>query len=712
MRKIKILVYANVDFNLVDGSSVWLASLCDVLCGDPSFEIHAMLKSPLKDTTPIDGMANADRVTWLDPYKHFDGHSFQNRVRLAPEEAMPLLKIYGDEIGADFYVLRGMPLELLDALPDDVLSDCFLYTVIGQSEFDGENHRIVSRLLEKSAGLFAQTPLMRRSIAEWLGCDETRLHLMTPMIPDKPFPGPVFARNKDSRLVYSGKFSAMWYIQEIIDAVSVLHEEGGNILLDIAGDKFHTDVDKEALIRQFEEAPFITWHGKLNRAASISLIGGCDAGIGWRHPEMDESFEVSTKFLECAMAGKPVLLNPTPLYRELLGEDYPLFVDTPESFLEKTRLVLSDSSVYYEAARRCHSAARFYGYCQALERLRRAFLPAFFNKPAADMPMPVLGKKLRVVIAGHDLKFIRFFIDYLEQSENYDVRIDQFENHTAHDEEHSLRLLAWADVIFCEWGLGNAVWYSQNKRDCQKLIVRMHMQELNTPHPGKYCVNNIDRFVLIAPAVYEKLYGKFRLPREKMLLIWNAVDCEMLDLPKQSGARFNIGIMGICPRRKRVDLALDILELLLAKDRRYQLQIKGIRPEEHAWLWGRDDERAYYEEFYRRAGALGSRVVFSPFDTNVGRWFSQIGYLLSTSDFEGSHQAVAEAMAAGTVPVIRDWEGAASIYPREYIFSTAQGMAVFIAKGQADRESLKEYARGRFDRSLICRRLENILIGG
>jgi len=52
----------------------------------------------------------------------------------------------------------------------------------------------------------------------------------------------------------------------------------------------------------------------------------------------------------------------------------------------------------------------------------------------------------------------------------------------------------------------------------------------------------------------------------------------------------------------------------------------------------------------------------------MGDWFSKIGYILSTSDFEGSHLSVAEAMASGSSPVIITWDGADEIYPKENCF--------------------------------------------
>ncbi|MDK7243625.1 hypothetical protein, partial [Neisseria subflava] len=47
----------------------------------------------------------------------------------------------------------------------------------------------------------------------------------------------------------------------------------------------------------------------------------------WRAPALDLSLEISTKVLESCAVGVPPLLNRTVAHEELLGADYPLFVD-------------------------------------------------------------------------------------------------------------------------------------------------------------------------------------------------------------------------------------------------------------------------------------------------------------------------------------------------------------------------------------------------
>jgi len=300
-------------------------------------------------------------------------------------------------------------------------------------------------------------------------------------------------------------------------------------------------------------------------------------------------------------------------------------------------------------------------------------------------------EKTKLVIAGHDLKFASLIMNYIEQTGDYEIREDKWAGHNLHDEDFSQECLEWADIILCEWGLGNAVWYSQNKRPHQKLIVRMHRQELDTDYPNQFVLDNIDKIIAISPYIYEEFYRAFKLPREKMSLIFNALDASNLDLPKQKDAEFNLGIIGINPMMKRLDLALDIFEKLWETDNRYKLFIKGKRPEEILWLWRNEEQRAYYEEQYSRieTAPWKDSVQFDGFG-EMSEWFQKIGYVLSTSDFESFHLAPAEGMASGAIPVVLNWDGSETIYKKDYIFDSTDRMIENILYLNDDSRFLKQ----------------------
>lgn len=323
-----------------------------------------------------------------------------------------------------------------------------------------------------------------------------------------------------------------------------------------------------------------------------------------------------------------------------------------------------------------------------------------------------------MVFAGHDLKFAKLIIQFLEETNRFDIRLDEWDGHNVHDEKKSKEFLDWADVIICEWGLGNAVWYSSRKRPHQKLIVRMHLQEVDTNYPRQFEMDNIDAIITISPYVYEEFYRVFKLPREKTKMIYNVVDTAKLEKPKLNGSNFNLGMIGIAPKRKRLDLSLDVLENLWAHDQRYKLFVKGKMPQEYPWLWRKDEEREYYEAQFRRIenAPWKDAVIFDGFG-DVDEWFQKIGFILSTSDFESFHLAPSEGMASGSIPLILKWDGSDTIYQKDYLYDDIHGMVHHILEMNKmesslnSRQEVKKYVQQLFDVDVIGKQWLELIEG-
>ncbi|MEN6626039.1 MAG: glycosyltransferase family 4 protein [Candidatus Sumerlaeia bacterium] len=332
------------------------------------------------------------------------------------------------------------------------------------------------------------------------------------------------------------------------------------------------------------------------------------------------------------------------------------------------------------------------------------------------------GNPVRLLFSGHDFKFLRPFIEHCRASGLYEVRLDRHKGHQIDSEADAREYSKWADIIFCEWALGNAVYYSQHKRPGQLLVVRLHLQEVQARDTIDFIYkidwSQVDRLVLITQSIYDWMTNEFPVLRGRACLIYNPIDAAgAFALPKPPGTEHRLGFVGVVPQRKRLDLAVDILAGLLERDDRYVLHVKGRRPEEYSWMLSRKDEMAWYEALYRRIDALpAGKVVFDPHGDDMAPWYADMGFILSTSDFEGSHQAVAEGMAAGCVPVIRRWEGADRIYPPRYAIDSV-GEAVHAIERwntpermRAEQAYCRQYAVERFDQREICNKLESIFI--
>ncbi|WP_156969844.1 glycosyltransferase [Knoellia subterranea] len=319
---------------------------------------------------------------------------------------------------------------------------------------------------------------------------------------------------------------------------------------------------------------------------------------------------------------------------------------------------------------------------------------------------------LRVVIAGHDLKFATSLIEEL-RAQGAHVELDQWTSHTAHDEQRSLELLQQADVILCEWGLGNAVWYSEHARPGQHVVVRVHLQELTLPYLRRINHDRIAKYVFVGELVRQAAIQSHGVPADKSVVVPNLVDTDGLDLPKSEGAATSIGFVGTVPARKRLDLALDVIEALEARGLPHTLRIKGKGPEDYPWMKDRPHEFAWYEAQYVRIKALNARrpgaVVFDGHGNDMAEWYQKVGVVLSVSDFESFHLTIADGAASRALPAVIGWDGADLVYPRAWLSATVNDIVERIASEERDPEGYRAESVARFEEGAVLDRLITLL---
>lgn len=320
-----------------------------------------------------------------------------------------------------------------------------------------------------------------------------------------------------------------------------------------------------------------------------------------------------------------------------------------------------------------------------------------------------------VVVAGHDLKFAERIITELKKA-GHTVLIDEWQSHSDHDEEQSRALLERADIIFCEWGLGNAVWYSKHKRPNQRLVVRVHSQELRRPYLRQITAINVNEFVFVGELIKQAAVTSHGIPDSKSQVVHNFVDVLGLSAPKHPGSEKNLGLVGIIPHSKRMDRALDVLESLLESDPDYRLFIKGKGPEDYPWLKNRPEEIAYYDEQFARITAINAKhpdaVVLDGFSPDMADWYAKIGVALSVSDFESFHFTIPDGAASGAVPCSLAWPGADLLYPDDWTFDTTGDMAAAImARASVDDRDHRSYVAEHFDGETSVSRLRDIIVG-
>lgn len=326
--------------------------------------------------------------------------------------------------------------------------------------------------------------------------------------------------------------------------------------------------------------------------------------------------------------------------------------------------------------------------------------------------------KPRLLVAGYDLKFIEKILPVL--SRRFQIRVDEWTGHKAHDVAASRDALDWAEIIFCEWLLGNAVWYSHNKRRDQRMVVRAHRFELSRQFGHLVEDDNVDVYIAVSVLYVERLVEIFNLDRTKVRLLPNYVDSEGYLSNSDPARVFNLALVGSLPSRKGLMKALELLRELVQFDQRYNLSIYGKRPQDTDWVMRDTVEYTYYQrcDAYITDNGLGSHVQFAG-HVDVTTALADTGYVLSVSDDErlpeSFHIAPSDGFAAGGQGLLLNWSGVEYIYPKEFVFPSLDVMREHILRNgdygvfqETARRGL-EFIRREYSAAQFLGRLEGIL---
>jgi glycosyltransferase involved in cell wall biosynthesis len=708
----RALVYGDIDLNLIDGSAIWVQSMVLALAR-AGCAVTLVLKAPVQTDrllTPLAGEAGVT-IRRPDEEKLLDGIGPNG---LTPQQASTVLSAVdaGREDGRhDIVVLRGRRLVSAVVADGDFRGRLWTYlTDIPQSipEMTPESASWLAGVADSSQYVLCQTEELRCFLEGSVPAACGKCVLFPPVVPPVPEATgtPAAAANDELgviRLVYTGKFAPRWNTLEMTQLPTLLSARGVDAEMHMVGDKVHNDKDDPGYHNRMRaalgeppapgegaEPPAVipangvVWRGGHSREGAMRIAATADIGLGWRHPSLDASLELSTKVLEFGLVGLPVILNRTPMHEALLGADYPMFAATLDDVVAIVESAAADPAVLKLAASRTSAAAAEYTLDKASGRVRR-----YLDDALPRIEVAPGTAKLKVAVAGHDLKFAGPLLEYLRQQPGLELRTDHWIALGEHDEQASQEIADWADVVICEWCGPNAIWYSKHKRKGSRLIVRLHRFEVFARYPYGVKISAVDQVVCVDKHYAQLVAEKTGWPSRKIVTLPNTVEVSQLDRPKLDGARFNLGIVGIVPSRKRIDLALDVLEELRRDDERYLLCVKSGMPWDHWWIWQKPEERGHYAAALhriQRSPLLRGAVVFDESGRDVPAWLRRVGYVLSTSDDESFHVAPVEGMVSGAVPVVRHWPGAEGVYDTRWIHENTAEMAASIAALDTDEK--------------------------
>lgn len=334
--KHNILLYGDVDLRYVDGSAIWLLSMARVLAQTDS-RVILLLKSARGDGGLFEDLARIPNLEIVDDFttKTVRGPRYQPLMASRRIEQLVLRE------GIDFVLCRGLQVCTEVAQLPNAGPRLWAYMTDIPQTSSTMSAAITSTLIDiaaKASRILVQTEQAREFLEFHVATSRQKTVLLPPMIPTElrtiatqhqsaqtsSLEGPI-------RLVYAGKFAKMWNTLEMCELPTRAAEEGIAVELTMIGDKFQNDPDSphwsdrmKSLIRNSHG---VRWIGAMSRYDTLREIGTHDFGLAWRDSGLDTSHEISTKLLEYIACGVPPLVNRTAMHQNLLGADYPLFID-------------------------------------------------------------------------------------------------------------------------------------------------------------------------------------------------------------------------------------------------------------------------------------------------------------------------------------------------------------------------------------------------
>lgn len=699
----RILIYGDVDLNIIDGSSVWLVNLARLLSMDENVIVDVLLKKRIRRSILVSQLQTNYRVHLLYAKEYIDTitevHA-HNAVKVI--QRIDKLADYSCIIVRGSAVVRSMlHAPFIDRLVPYLTDFCHDETKIALEEV-----AFLSELYRKVRCYFVQTAAMKRYLMRVLHVDGEKFHILYPIV----FPFPKQERYPKS-LIYAGKIAKDWKITELLQMMHKIQAIDPSITLHFVGDKFNSDMadQKEKILQELNEAANIRFYGSLSREELQNVMSRCEIGYAYRSTRIDHpgSLEVSVKLLEYCQAQIPMVLRRTPMHEEILGKDYPLFADSEQECLEKLLYVFQQENLEPLRAY-LHTCSKRFHYLTIAKTVKAAL---------SCYP----DRKARLLVAGHDLKFIKPLFPLMQ--ETFALTLQEQQEYSDFSKREAKRLRDQADIIWCEWLLTSAQWYSQHRYPHQSLFIRGHRFEVMRGFGRHIDLLHLDQLICVSYYYMEEFIRRFQIPMEKCCVINNFIDVTAYPTKKKEDAQFHLALIGSLPKRKGLKRAVELLSILKQSDSRYCLHVPGKRPQEFANTWNVPQERQYYEDVdrYIKEHDLSDSVIYEGW-VHVPDFLQQIGYVLSLSDAkypESFHITPFEGLASHAMALCLPWEGIEYLYPKVCVLPSlsaiAQRILFYQTHPQVYQEDVKagaQFVQDNYDRPIIWQSILHLLLNG
>lgn len=247
--------------------------------------------------------------------------------------------------------------------------------------------------------------------------------------------------------------------------------------------------------------------------------------------------------------------------------------------------------------------------------------------------------------------------------------------------------MQWADACWFEW-CDELVIYGSNLPMAKekKIICRLHSYEAFTDYPSKVNWNTVDKLVFVAEHIKNFVTDKFNINNEKVAVIPNGIDINKWTF-KERKPGFNIAYVGYINYKKGPMLLLHTFKAIYDKNHRYKLYIAGKFQD--------DRDVLYFNQMIKEFG-IEKNIVYEGWKDNLDEWLEDKNYILCTSILESQNMSVMQAMVKGIKPIVHNFVGAKTIYPKEYVWNTIDEAVSNLRSGEYNSYEYNDFIKQKY----------------
>src|SRR5699024_8607308 len=186
----KAAIYADINPNAIDGSSIWMMSITEVLSGvfDKVWLILKTEPIDRKLVSAIEALPNVE-IDFPDAFPNGSSDG-QNPVELSISQAARRIDELHRELSFDAIIARGLKVCIELIKHGEIACQLWSYVTdlpFPPSKLSQTELKHLENIAVRSAGLFAQTESSRAYYEALAPSAPGKVHLLPPMIPDKAF---------------------------------------------------------------------------------------------------------------------------------------------------------------------------------------------------------------------------------------------------------------------------------------------------------------------------------------------------------------------------------------------------------------------------------------------------------------------------------------------------------------------------------------------